>query len=296
MVVRGLLQLLPLFLHIRFKQINLILVVDEERQMADCPCKQTLNEGEKRILNFGLNNDMLRNPNAAAIGIARQLGGANSSRIAGLITSASAGGPTNTLQTALPALTRMRDTLQTQQNIVTAFENESNRFTNPRELVRTISSLSLFAEMNCALGIKGLDIGIGLNVVNENGQLSINYAVVANADLEQILNQFSSGLGTATADAVRQLQEGLNNVFTKMDAANNSLNSIMDEAAAMQNRAADFIQKYTSINSLANLINEANTDPCFKLGSTLNGSLVSPDFLNAVRGGTSTGFGGGGFR
>ena len=264
--------------------------------MADCPCKQTLNEGEKRILNFGLNNDMLRNPNAAAIGIARQLGGANSSRIEGLITSASAGGPTNTLQTALPALTRMRDTLQTQQNIVTAFENESNRFTNPRELVRTISSLSLFAEMNCALGIKGLDIGIGLNVVNENGQLSINYAVVANADLEQILNQFSSGLGTATADAVRQLQEGLNNVFTKMDAANNSLNSIMDEAAAMQNRAADFIQKYTSINSLANLINEANTDPCFKLGSTLNGSLVSPDFLNAVRGGTSTGFGGGGFR
>jgi len=77
-----------------------------------------------------------------------------------------------------------------------------------------------------------------------------------------------------------------------LDAVNGEIAGLMNAAEALQNQAADFIQKYTSINALANLINEANTDPCFKLGSTLNGSLVSSDFLNAVRGGYSPGFGG----
>jgi hypothetical protein len=76
-----------------------------------------------------------------------------------------------------------------------------------------------------------------------------------------------------------------------LDEANAAIQSVVDLTTSIQNEAANFIQKYTSINSLANLINEANTDPCFKLGGTLNGSLVSPDFLNAVRGGSPTGFG-----
>jgi hypothetical protein len=261
--------------------------------MADCPCKQTLTDGERGILNFGLTNEMLRNPNAAAIGIARQLGGANAFRIEQLIQAAQVGGPTNALTTALPELNRVKGAINVLDNRVDAFENECNRFTDPNQLINIISSLSLFAEMQCALGIEGLDIGVGLNVVNQNGQLSINYAVAANVDLEKILNQFSdNNLGTATADAVRQFQEALGKAAGALDAANGAIAGLMDAAEAPQNQAADFIQKYTSINALANLINEANTDPCFKLGSTLNGSLVSPDFLNAVRGGTPTGFGG----
>ena len=58
----------------------------------------------------------------------------------------------------------------------------------------------------------------------------------------------------------------------------------------------DFIQKYTDISALASLVDLANNDPCFKLGSTVNGSLVSPQFINTVRGGSPTGFGSGGFR
>lgn len=264
-----------------------------------CPCKQKLTDGEKGILNFGLSSEMLKNPNAAAIGIARQLGGANSFRIEQLINAAEVGGPTGLLNSALPSLLNAREkyvdffgngTAQ-KPGIVNSFANECNRLSDPRQLVNIISSLSLYGELSCALGIEGLDIGGGLNVVNENGQLSINFAVAANVDLEKVLNQFNPGLGTATAGAVESLRAGLDSAVQKLDQANSAIQGVVDATTAMQNEAANFIQKYTSINSLANLINEANTDPCFKLGSTLNGSLVSPDFLNAVRGGSQTGFG-----
>ena len=261
--------------------------------MADCPCKQTLTEGEKGILNFGLNNEMLRNPNAAAIAVTRQLLGANSSRVLALMQATT---PGSALGQLFPSFSRLQNNLRALENVVGAFENECNRLTNPQELLRTISNLSLFGELNCALGIPGLDVGVGLSVVNERGQLSINYAVAANVDLERVLNKFSDGAGTNLANAVRDLQEGLNGVFSGIDQANGALNSVLDEAAAIQNLAADFIQKYTTINALANLINLADQDSCFKLGTSMNASVFTPEFLSVVRGGTRTGFGGGGFR
>lgn len=265
--------------------------------MADqqCPCKQKLTDGEKGILNFGLSSEMLKNPNAAAIGIAKQLGGANATRLEGLIQAAGVPGLPGELPPvlgqALPQLQAAKNKITQLENTVTAFENECKRFTDPKQLVNIISSLSLFGELSCALGIEGLDIGVGLNVVNQNGQLSINYAVAANVDLEKVLNQFSDGqLGTDIAGAVEQLRGGLDTAFQKLDAANAAIGDVMAKASAVQNEAANFIQKYTSINSLANIVNEASTDPCFKLGSTLNGSLVSPGFIEAVRG-NSVGFG-----
>ena len=270
-------------------------VTQEESPTApkECPCKQKLTDGEKGVLNFGLTKEMLNDPNAAAAGLARQLGGRNGGRLAGLISSAGnpLTDPTGVLTSALPSLQRMKSSLDSQAGIVDAFAKESARFTEPRYLTSIISSMSLFAELNCALGIEGIDIGVGLNVVNNNGQFSIDYAVNANVDIEKVLNKFSDGSGSDLADQVRDLQSGLDGAFAAIDEANNKLNSIMNEAAAAQAQAAAFIAKYTSINSLANLINEASTDPCFKLGSTLNGSLVSPEFLNTV---SNAGFGGGG--
>jgi len=260
-----------------------------------CPCKQKLTDGEKGILNFGLSSEMLKNPNAAAINMARQVGGSNVTRLNGLIDAAGAtplqGQLPPVLAQALPQLNQAKTKITQLQNTVTGFETECNRFTDPKQLVNIISSLSLYGELSCALGIEGLDIGGGLNVVNQNGQLSINYAVAANVDIENILNQFSDGsLGTDAAGAVQQLSERLNTAFQALDAANAAIGNVMAQASAIQNEAANFIQKYTSINSLANLVNEASTDPCFKIGSTLNGSLVSPQFIDVVRG-NSIGFG-----
>jgi hypothetical protein len=150
--------------------------------------------------------------------------------------------------------------------------------------------------LSCALGIEGLDIGVGLNVVNQNGQFAIQGAVAANIDLEKVLNNFDGKSGTDLANAVQELQAGLDSAFAKLDEVNAKINELMDQAAAIQNAAADFIQKYTDISALASLVDLANNDPCFKLGSTVNGSLVSPQFINTVRGGSPTGFGSGGFR
>lgn len=267
-------------------------VTQEESPTApkECPCKQKLTDGEKGVLNFGLTKEMLNDPNAAAAGLARQLGGRNGNRLAGLITTAQTD-PLSPLFSAAPSLQRMKNSLDSQAGIVDKFAAESARFTDPRYLTSIISSMSLFGELNCALGIEGIDIGVGLNVVNNNGQFSIDYAVNANVDIEKVLNKFSDGSGSDLADKVKDLQSGLDSAFAAIDEANSKLNGIMDEAAAAQAQAAAFIAKYTSINSLANLINQASTDPCFKLGSTLNGSLVSPEFLNTV---SNAGFGGGG--
>lgn len=261
--------------------------------MADqpCPCKQQLTEGEKGILNFGLSSEMLKNPNAAAIGIAKQLGGTNATRIEGLIQQAQIGGTTGLLNGALPSLQQAQNKVSQLQGIVGAFENECNKFTDPRQLLNIVSSLSLYGELGCALGIPGLDIGGGVSVVNQNGQLSINYAVAANVDLEKVLNKFTDGGGTDLAQAIQDLNSGLASAFSAIDQANAKIQEVIDLTTSIQNEAANFIQKYTDISSLASLVNLSSSDPCFKLGSTINGSLVSSDFLNAVRGGTPTGFG-----
>jgi hypothetical protein len=266
-----------------------------DEQPKECPCKNKVTDGEASVLNFGLTNEMLKNPNAAAIGLARQLGGANSQRIEGLI--ASAGNPLTdpggVLGTALPSLTRIKNAIDSQKTIVNAFEQECNKFTTVRGLTSIISSLGLYADLSCALGIEGLDVGVGLNVINENGQFQINYAVNANVDLEKILNKYTDGVGTDLANAVKNLQSGLDEAFKAMDEVNNKMNGLINEAAKMQQQAIDFIRKYSDISSLMNLVNQASTDPCFKLGGTMNANLISPQFINTVEGAGLGGVGGG---
>jgi hypothetical protein len=200
-------------------------VTQEEPSTApkECPCKQKLTDGEKGVLNFGLTQEMLKDPNSAAAGLARQLGGRNGGRLADLISSAGnpVTDPTGVLTSALPSLQRMKTSMDSQAGIVDAFAAESARFTDPRYLTSIISSMSLFGELNCALGIEGIDIGVGLNVVNNNGQFSIDYAVNANIDIEKVLNKFSDGSGSDLADKVRDLQSGLDGAFAAIDEANN---------------------------------------------------------------------------
>jgi len=133
--------------------------------MADqqCPCKQKLSEGEKGILNFGISNfaDLVRDPNAAAVGAFRQLGGANATRLTSLIEQAE--NPNDALYSALPSLQAVENKLVSLQGVVDGFAAESERLSNPRNLISIISSLGLFGELSCALGIEGLDIGVVRN-------------------------------------------------------------------------------------------------------------------------------------
>jgi len=147
-----------------------------DEQPQECPCKNTVTDGEKGVLNFGLTKDMLKNPNAAAIGIARQLGGKNGDRLAGLINSAN--DPLTGLTEALPALTRIQNAVNSQKTIVNAFENECNKFTTVRGLTSIISSLGLYADLACALGIDGFAVSLEGNPVQDHGDSPHNKATM----------------------------------------------------------------------------------------------------------------------
>jgi len=245
-----------------------------------CPCPETVSDCDKSILSFGLTSEMFNNPNAAAISAVRQLGGANGARIQGLIEAATLGGVGN----AIPVISRIQQLLTSQEAIITAFENETKKFTTVQGLLSIVSNLSLYANLTCALGIPGLDIAAGLNVVNGNGQSSIQAVLAANVDLERVLNSFVPGTGTALAQSIQDFQGILGSIADTIEAVSGAIDGLMNEAAAVLAEATAFVQKYTDISSLANLVNLANTDPCFKLGSIINGNLISPDFLNAIRG------------
>jgi len=245
-----------------------------------CPCPETVSDCDKSILSFGLTSEMFNNPNAAAISAVRQLGGANGARIQGLIEAATSGGVGN----AIPVISRIQQLLTSQEAIITAFENETKKFTTVQGLLSIVSNLSLYANLTCALGIPGLDIAAGLNVVNGNGQSSIQAVLAANVDLERVLNSFVPGTGTALAQSIQDFQGILGSIADTIEAVSGAIDGLMNEAAAVLAEATAFVQKYTDISSLANLVNLANTDPCFKLGSIINGNLISPDFLNAIRG------------
>lgn len=251
-----------------------------------CPCKEKLTDGEKNVLSFGLNNinNLLKNPNQAAIGLTRAVAGRNSATLDGLIALAGATTATGALSNPalnniLPSLRGARGLLNTQAGKVSAFEAECEKFTDPRKLTTIVSQLSIYADISCALGIEGLDIRVGMNAVNQNGQFAISYLANVNLDMEALLNNFPGE--NAALDAINKLQSGLDGVSSKLNEINSGLQGLVDQANGMQAAAAQFLKDYTSINSLSSLLNQS-IDPCFQLGGSITGGLVSQEFINAV--------------
>lgn len=262
-----------------------------------CPCKQKMSDGEKSVIDFGLVNSILNDPNAAAVGAIKELGGQNSNRLLGMMDTLAPGGvidPLNPLGALMPKFQGMRNKIDSMQNVVAAFEAESKRLTNPQELIKSIGTLGLFSELNCALGIEGLDISGGLSVIGADGQLSLSYGLNANVDVERVLNQIDSELGGALGDATQAggaaiqsamegIQAGMNEAFSKLDQADAAIGGVLQAANDIQNQAADFLQKITNINMITDLIKTSDEDSCFKLGAIAKANLVSPGFLNTVR-------------
>jgi hypothetical protein len=145
-----------------------------------------------------------------------------------------------------------------------------------------ISSLNLYGQFQCALGIEGLDIGVGLNMIQNNGKLSINTLIAAQIDMEALLNQIEPGSGTAIVDSISAFQAEVDGIFQKIDAANAAVNGAVDAATAKLAEALSFIDKVTSINLMSNIISESD-DPCNQLSVDATVNLVDPQFTNTVR-------------
>ena len=251
-----------------------------------CPCKQKLTDGEKSILTFGLNDfqNLLNKPNETAIAAASGLLGKNSSRVAGLI--AASGGSSSALQTLLPSLQAAQTKFTAVGSAISKFDAECAKYKDPKQLARMISSLNLYGQFQCALGIEGVDIAVGMNMIQEDGKLSINALVAVQVDFEALLNQIDPASGTALAGGLQSgisaFQAGVDGIFQKIDAANAAVNGAVDAATAKLAEALSFIDKVTSINLMSNIISESD-DPCNQLSVDTTVNLVDPQFTNTVR-------------
>jgi hypothetical protein len=247
-----------------------------------CPCKQKLTDGEKSILTFGLNDfqNLLNKPNETAIAAASGLLGKNSSRVAGLI--AANGTATGSLYALLPSLQAAQTKFTAVGSAISKFDAECAKYKDPKQLARMISSLNLYGQLQCALGIEGVDIAVGMNMIQDDGKLSINALLAAQIDMEALLNQLDSGSGTSLVNGISAFQAGVDGIFQKIDAANAAVNGAVDAATAKLAEALSFIDKVTSINLMTNIISESD-DPCNQLSVDSTVNLVNPQFTNTVR-------------
>jgi hypothetical protein len=247
-----------------------------------CPCKQKLTDGEKSILTFGLNDfqNLLNKPNETAIAAASGLLGKNSSRVAGLI--AANGTATGSLYALLPSLQAAQTKFTAVGSAISKFDAECAKYKDPKQLARMISSLNLYGQFQCALGIEGVDIAVGMNMIQDDGKLSINALLAAQIDMEALLNQLDSGSGTSLVNGISAFQAGVDGIFQKIDAANAAVNGAVDAATAKLAEALSFIDKVTSINLMTNIISESD-DPCNQLSVDSTVNLVNPQFTNTVR-------------
>jgi hypothetical protein len=182
----------------------------------------------------------------------------------------------------LPSLQAAQTKFTAVGSAISKFDAECAKYKDPKQLARMISSLNLYGQFQCALGIEGVDIAVGMNMIQDDGKLSINALLAAQIDMEALLNQLDSGSGTSLVNGISAFQAGVDGIFQKIDAANAAVNGAVDAATAKLAEALSFIDKVTSINLMTNIISESD-DPCNQLSVDSTVNLVNPQFTNTVR-------------
>jgi hypothetical protein len=240
-----------------------------------CPCKQKLTDGEKNAINIGLADvaNIIKNPNGAALEAANRLFNSSDSSLSGLSALA---GPQGSLANVFTAIQGACAAFANSKNVINAFGAECTKLTDPKNLLRTVSSLGLAFDLQCALGIPGLDISGGMGVFNQNGQFAMQVALNAHIQMDNVLKDYD------LSKDIEKLNNGLLGAANAINNATTALNDVVQKTQQIQAEAFAFIQKYTSINGLMNLVNISSKDSCFKLGGAVNASLFSNDFYQAA--------------
>jgi len=204
-------------------------------QTDPCECPPAKN---KDILNDNLSRSVFQNPVADQIGNAKGGFAAGLTKVSSMTTALAAlGGNTSQLSALTTRIGNM-------QGVLDDYENSSNQLSGlpftggGPDMISLISSVGAAIKMQCALGIPGLDIGLGVGMVTENGKMQLNVAVDVQADLSRILDHISPPDGGS--QTLEQMQSALDNavadinsITNKMDEVAGSLNGMMDAANAM---------------------------------------------------------------
>lgn len=248
-------------------------------ETPECPCA-ALPEGQRSTINWGRSNAVFQNPIASQINNA-QGGFANS-----LSKVDSAIGVLGALGGDTDQLTKLSSTIGNMQGVLDNYLNTSNRLSglpftgDGPDLLSLISTVGAAVNFQCALGIEGLDVGLGIGLMTENGKLSLNTAIQINADLERILNNIDLGSsGVSLNNAINNITGEINKITGEINKIAGEINGAINEVNGLFNDALNFITQFTNINFAINFSN----DPCTKFGVGFQQGILNPEFIERAR-------------
>jgi hypothetical protein len=249
----------------------------------ECPCGAKVSDEQKNAVNWGRSNPVFQNP------VASQINNAQGGFAAGLAK-------VDTILAVLPGdksqINKLKNTIGNMQGILTNYSNTSNRLSgigfNPSapggegpDLLSLVSTVGAAINFQCALGIDGLDVGVGIGLMTENGKLKLNVAINAQADLNKILDNILAGGGTG-ADILNGVKSAVAEIAKITNAINAIAGEINDSINAVNGLFTDalnFISQFTNINFAINFSN----DPCTKFGVGFQQGILNPAFIEQAR-------------
>lgn len=249
-----------------------------------CPCKTELTDAQKALHKGVAGTNPFQNPVGEKAGEVSGKLSQSLSKIGGLataLTPLSPGVPiTDPLGLALNSagvnLSQIQSLASSVGNMkasVDAFKSEANRLMDPTTLMSTLGTMNLFGNIGCALGIEGLDIGVSIGVVTENGKTSISVAANIQADLDTMLDNVTGEV----PNAINNLASGIGDVQNKINESVGQLNGLVSAGQQKMAEGMSKISEFAQVNFLSNLIGEAG-DPCNSLSASVSGNLLSQDF------------------
>ena len=152
---------------------------------------------------------------------------------------------------------------------------------NGPDLLSLVSTVGAAINFQCALGIDGLDVGVGIGLMTEDGKLKLNVAINAQADLNKILDKILAGGGTGAdiLNGVKSAVAEIEKITNAINAIAGEINDSINAVNGLFNDALNFISQFTNINFAINFSN----DPCTKFGVGFQQGILNPEFIEQAR-------------
>jgi len=262
-----------------------------------CPCKQKFTDAEKDLINGQNGKTFIQNPNGAVAG--NTISGLNSAaQTAGSIITllGGTGDRAQALKAAgvnVGALQGLVTNMNSLGTTVTAFKNQADFLSNPQNLMASLGTLSFAANLGCALGIEGLDVGVSVNVLGDKGGSAVNVAFNVQANLNTLLGgMLNNPVGEQLNSVASQFNSSLGSITSQINEGLNSIKQVTDDSVNTLSKATSLVTNFSQINYFKNLLGDAS-DPCNKVSVALaNDNILTPEFkqlASAANASTSTG-------
>ena len=253
----------------------------------ECPCGANLSEEEKNAVNWGRDNPVFQNPMTDRISNAQGEYAKTKSRIDSAIgvLGAFPGAEVDQLQ-------KLSNTVGNMQGALSSFGNVSNQLSGlpftggGPDLLSLVSTVGAAVNLQCALGIDGLDVGAGIGVVMENGKLKLNVAIKINADISKMMDKILGPADSALTKVASEIQSAVNGIAGEIGKIASALNAVAGEingaiaaVGQLYNDALDFLAQFTAINFAINFSN----DPCSKFGIAFQQQILNPAFIEQAK-------------